>query len=167
MGNRSDYVATALQLHARYDVNLALAAAGIEPSDIVTHFREHVVKALQAAFGARPRLACYEGAIVEAWTCLDLSLKPIECPVKVGPASPCAEEQVELPQGEAAGAECRRYFPRWPSQEQGRKRWMAAALALCSLVLLGIAGRALQKEWERQQMAVEHTPATGYHTLPQ
>jgi ribonuclease T2 len=93
------YFNTTLRLHSEYDINAALAAAHILPerqgraTPTVA-----VVGALADAFGAEPLLSCHGDAVLEVWVCLNLGLRAVECPPRVGPRRSCGANVI-LPEG--------------------------------------------------------------------
>ncbi|GAB4819655.1 hypothetical protein N2152v2_006701 [Parachlorella kessleri] len=112
LGNRPAYFNTTLDLDDKYDLDEAMAAAGITPSDSRTYAAKDVLNAVSDSFGAKPLLKCKSELLVEIWMCLSLDLKPIPCPpgVAVKPQSRCGKE-VKLPEGEPVAAACGKFFP--------------------------------------------------------
>lgn len=75
-----EYFETALDLHERFDIEEALGAHGIVPSEKATYAAADVLDALYQAFGYATQLHCdEEGRLVEVWMCFDTDLQAIDC----------------------------------------------------------------------------------------
>lgn len=127
VGNRLTYFRTTLDLDDKYDLDEAMAAAGVTPSDSRSYPTKDVLKAVSDSFGAEPLLKCKGGALVEIRMCLSLDLEPIPCPPAVSVHSECGKK-VKLPEGEPVEAACSKFFPP-PGQASNRADLVRGAAA--------------------------------------
>eukprot|EP00878_Enallax_costatus_P010032 GHUV01010471.1.p1 GENE.GHUV01010471.1~~GHUV01010471.1.p1 ORF type:complete len:248 (+),score=47.83 GHUV01010471.1:637-1380(+) len=74
-----EYFEQVLQLHQQYDIEQALSAARIVPSDSDTYDSGDILGALQNAFGKKAYIECQRGLLTEVTTCLDKNLEIIDC----------------------------------------------------------------------------------------
>ena len=56
-------------------LQVALAAAGIQPSDSSLYPTRRLSSAVEDAFGVQPLLSCFHGQLLELWLCVGLDLK--------------------------------------------------------------------------------------------
>lgn len=54
---------------------MALAAAGIIPSDAAAYPTRKLAAAVEDAFGVAPLLSCFHGQLLEVWLCVGLDLQ--------------------------------------------------------------------------------------------
>lgn len=91
-------------------MQVALDQAGVAPNKTRTYRTAYVEAAVRDAYGATPLLSCTRGQLVEeVRMCLDLQLKPIDCPpaVRAGGCPPT----IILPAGGPVPSSCRAFFP--------------------------------------------------------
>lgn len=77
-----DYFAATLKLHKAYDLEDALAADGIVPSDEVKYQLTDIKNAFQEHLGNVPFLKCTRGELNEVRMCVTKELEPFDCPMK-------------------------------------------------------------------------------------
>ncbi|GAB4814804.1 hypothetical protein N2152v2_001850 [Parachlorella kessleri] len=112
VGNRPTYFRTTLDLDEMYDLDEALAAHDVTPSDSHSYAAEDLLNAISDSYGAAPLLKCKGKSLVEVRMCLSLDLKPIDCPPAL--KSECGAT-VKLPEGEQ-GRPAR--GPTWSTEQE-------------------------------------------------
>lgn len=145
---------------------MAFGSVGILPSASKSYKQTAVTAALVSAFGVEGRLSCTGSDLVEVWLCLDLDLKPMDCPDTVYPGPRCGS-QVWLRPGQEVDAACKAYFPPWLPADgdddgDGSSDGPAWGMALVLLAALAVAyaGVFLAQRClaERQAAAALHQP---------
>ncbi|KFM24260.1 Ribonuclease DdI [Auxenochlorella protothecoides] len=121
LGNRTAFVATVLELHEKYNLDVALGNAGVLPSSSGDYAAEDLQEAVRAAYGAAPLLSCTAGTLVEVWMCLDLELRVMDCPPAVRPGPKCGAD-VRLPRGAEVPPRCRPFSPPWGAALPGARK---------------------------------------------
>ncbi|PSC77036.1 S-RNase [Micractinium conductrix] len=110
--NQTAYFAAAMALSEAWDINEALAAAGLDPLTARSASPNDVVAKLQAAWGVTPLVTCSDGMLQEVRTCFSTALQPIDCPGGSGCAT---DKQQELPAGSVdPPASCAQVFDNVP-----------------------------------------------------
>ncbi|KAL4428999.1 hypothetical protein ABPG77_006038 [Micractinium sp. CCAP 211/92] len=138
IGERPDYFAAVMRLHEQFDLDLALAAAGIIPSNKTSYPARAVARAVEDAFRVQPLLNCHRGQLLEVWLCVGLDLQVRQCPTGVVRAfQPTCGKTVSLPVGSAVSAECKPFFPPWNAPGGG-----SGAHAAFIRILTGLAAAA-------------------------
>ncbi|EFN54085.1 hypothetical protein CHLNCDRAFT_25350, partial [Chlorella variabilis] len=74
-GDRPSFFQAVMRLHEKYDLDVALSEAGIEPSSAQTYTSARLSRAVEDAFGVRPMVSCFKGQLLELWLCVGLDLK--------------------------------------------------------------------------------------------
>ncbi|KAI3431487.1 hypothetical protein D9Q98_004538 [Chlorella vulgaris] len=168
-GLRPDYFEAVLKLHESYDLDAALAVAGIAPSDAALYSTRKVSQAVEDAFGVLPLLSCHNGDLLELWLCIGLDLKVQQCPPGVVKSQrrSCGKT-VRLPEGEPVSAECRSYFPPWDASNTTGGSHLFARIAT-GLAVAGVGLAAAALFWSgargRQQRLLSRIPEERYDPL--
>lgn len=175
LGNRSSFVATVLDLHERYNLDMALGEAGIEPSASLIYEPADLEDAVRAAYDATPRVSCVGETLVELWMCLDLDLKPIDCPKAVQPGPRC-HSRIRLPPGTAIVPSCQRFSPPWgqpdrDSSGQDTPSWgvglsILAALTLTYAIIYTIRALLAKRELQTEARLLDALSGAGWDTRP-
>ncbi|GAB4814803.1 hypothetical protein N2152v2_001849 [Parachlorella kessleri] len=108
LGDRPTFFRTVLELDEVYELNGALAAHNVTPSDTHSYAADDLLNAVSDSYGAAPLLICKGKSLVSIRMCLSLDLKPIPCPPAL--ESECGAK-VNLPEGAPVEAACSRFFP--------------------------------------------------------
>jgi len=100
LGNRTEFFQTVVNLHDQLNLNRLFRSSSLWPvgNSQGIYDSTEAAHAVEQAWGFEPRLACHKGSLAEVWICLDLNLKPMECPSKVKPGQMCGN-QFRMPPG--------------------------------------------------------------------
>lgn len=79
-GHQHAFFADALALHWRLNVQAALRASGILPSNSRTYLVDDIKKAVDRVHGVLPHVTCdADGELAEVWMCVSKRLRPVDC----------------------------------------------------------------------------------------
>ncbi|PRW39224.1 ribonuclease 2-like [Chlorella sorokiniana] len=142
-GDRPAFFNATMRLHEQLDLDVALATAGILPSDSDQYVTRKVARAVEDAFGVAPLLECWHGQLLEVRLCVGLDLKLRTCPPGVvrSHRATCGKT-VSLPVGSPVPAECRPYFPPWKAPNSGGQDLILVRIAT-GVAVMGAAAAAV------------------------
>ncbi|KAL4440325.1 hypothetical protein ABPG75_003326 [Micractinium tetrahymenae] len=143
-GERPDFFAAVMRLHEQFDLDLALAAASIVPSNETSYPARAIARAVEDAFRVPPLLNCHHGQLLEVWLCVGLDLQVRQCPPGVVKAfRPTCGKTISLPLGSAVPAECKPFFPPWNAPGGGSGAHAAFIRILTGLVAAAAGAAAV------------------------
>ena len=107
-GTQAAYFNATIALNNQYEPNLALTAAGVNPSQAPSLTQSQLQSTLQKAWGVAPLVTCSSADVMEIWLCIGTNFEADDLP-QLGAPSGCPSSALALPAGGKVPQVCASY----------------------------------------------------------